>query len=192
MTQRRPHYYERRAHAEGWDVEVLRTDGRWEALEVPTWNVNLQYRVVPDAEGWLPWFGGTEPPVEGEVEFKMRGGGISTYMADELRWSYNRGDNDIIAYRPIKPDPYAELKKAAADPTKQIRCCKDKWVDSPTNWGFTFGPDCYEIRDKPKTKKVKLLAWFGDGQLILGQNGIATLPHWKRVPSEDKEVEVEE
>ena len=53
-------------------------------------------------------------------------------------------------------DPYAELKAAAADPTKQIRYyfAPDgewlAWVNSPYPWDFTLNPKYYEIRDKPK------------------------------------------
>lgn len=55
---------------------------------------------------------------------------------------------------------------------------------------------CYRIikeADKPKTKKVKLLAWLGTDHLYWYlESETKSLPKsWKRVPSEDKEIEVE-
>ena len=99
-------------------------------------------------------------------------------------------------------DPYRKLKEAANDPTKEIRFLKSdgthsEWdIDDPCQ--FVFAPDRYEIRDKPapkpKTRKVKLLGWF-NGKHLMHQSyysGFNTLGIWKRVPGEDKEIEVEE
>jgi hypothetical protein len=56
-------------------------------------------------------------------------------------------------------DPYAELKAADKDPTKEIRCIccgSGEWYssDSPYPWKWSFPPEAYEIRDKPNSKKV--------------------------------------
>lgn len=70
--------------------------------------------------------------------------GIDGYWADDPipYWYVER------QYR-VK-DPYAELKAAAADPTKQIRCgCYGAWRSSGHKWGFDAPADSYEIRDKP-------------------------------------------
>ena len=48
--QRRPHWYERRAHADGWEVESLNLNGEWEVIDSPCFGAR-KYRVVPDAEG---------------------------------------------------------------------------------------------------------------------------------------------
>lgn len=62
-------------------------------------------------------------------------------------------------YRIKEPvDPYAELKAAAKDPTKQIRFKNYHWKDAGYPWDFDGGIDNYKIRNKPRT--VKLLAWF--------------------------------
>ena len=49
---------------------------------------------------------------------------------------------------------------------------------------------------KPTTRKVKLLAWFcggiEHGSLFWTKENAIQLNHWKRVPSEDKEIEIEE
>ena len=93
-------------------------------------------------------------------------------------------------------DPYRELKAAAADPTKQIRynppdSVGAEWRDAGHGWEWCFPSEEYEIRDKPvEKKKVKLLAWFSGELLIWRTEGGTTSPHWTRVPSEDKEIEV--
>lgn len=46
---------------------------------------------------------------------------------------------------------------------------------------------------QPATKMIKMLCWFINGHLNWLQEGNhAAGPDWKRVPSEDKEIEVEE
>ncbi len=81
-------------------------------------------------------------------------------------WEQNEW-NSAYEYRARPKDPYAELKKAAADPTKQ---------------------------DKPKTKKVKLEAWLTSSMLThFIEGSVNDVPTgWKRVPSEDKTIKVEE
>lgn len=93
-------------------------------------------------------------------------------------------------------DPYTELKAAAKDPTKQIR---DKVANAPwydcgdaTKFAFILPASHYEIRDKPKTKKVKLLAYLTSTGLEWRKEWISAPDSWVRVPSEDKEIEVEE
>ena len=65
-------------------------------------------------------------------------------------------------------DPYAELRAAAADPTKEIRV-KDhgysdwqpgkNWLVDDGGYLFWYKPESYEIRDKPK-QKVKMWQWI--------------------------------
>jgi hypothetical protein len=106
-------------------------------------------------------------------------------VAGTPAWDYN------VEYR-IK-DPYAELKAAAKDPTKQISCDPNIWQDSGANWNWNMPVDCYQIRDKPKPKKqVKLLAWFDGTKLFLRTEDCNYLLSCRRVPSEDKVIEVEE
>jgi hypothetical protein len=95
-------------------------------------------------------------------------------------------------------DPYRELKEAAEDPTKQIRLLDrdGKGRHSPYEsagyvWTWLFPPEHYEIRDKP-TPKVKMLAYFTGVNLIWIIEYGVTSTGWKRVPTEDKEIEVEE
>jgi hypothetical protein len=91
-----------------------------------------------------------------------------------------------------KPDPYAELKLAAADPTKQIRLGGGEWHDAGERvWLWVHTPDRYQIRNKPAAKrKVKLLAWLNSAGLVWTEDS-KVHAIWIRVPSEDKEIEVE-
>jgi hypothetical protein len=68
-----------------------------------------------------------------------------------------------------------------------------KWFDAGEyDWLWNNPPSDYEIRDKPEKRKVKLLAWFSGEWLIWRTEGGTTSPHWIRVPSEDKEIELDE
>jgi hypothetical protein len=114
------------------------------------------------------------------------------HLSLDGRWVLCDGPlwNEFTEYR-IR-NPYRELKAAAADPTKQIRWQGGEWKDAEANWEWASPPEEYEIRDKPKaTKKVKLLAWFNNSTLFWYTEDTNVQPGWKRVPSEDKEVEVE-
>jgi len=106
--------------------------------------------------------------------------------------SWNWGSADYRIKQPV--DPYAELKAAAKDPTKQVRVTgDDRWVDVGSHWSWDLPVSRYEIRDKPKPmKKVKLLAWFTGERLTWMSEDYSPLEHWNRAPSEDKEIEVEE
>lgn len=130
----------------------------------------------------------------GQVEFKRIDG--DAWMSSlGAAWNWISFD-----YRIAEIDPYAELKKAEADPTKQIRlldeCGKGKhseWKDSGYRWHWCFPPEDYEIRDKPKPmKKVKLLAWFTGERLTWMAEEYSPLEKWRRVPIQDKVIEVED
>lgn len=107
-------------------------------------------------------------------------------------------DDDFSAYLVDQPaDPYAELKAAAQDPTKQIRIIGMDWMDYGHPWTFrSYTTDSYEIRDKPKPKpmkNVKLLGWLDMfGELRLFEDVVVINSTWKRVPGEDREIEVME
>lgn len=102
-------------------------------------------------------------------------------------------------YRRKQPaDPWAELRKAAADPTKQIRFKGGAWMDYSLELAVQtnsplYDPSDYEIRDKPKAmKRIKLLAWFSGYDLMWRAENTHVDCRWKRVPSEDRIIEVEE
>lgn len=197
MREKHKHYYCIRAYADGWKVEYKNYLNTWFLALNPVFEGNREYRVIPDENGWLPWYGG-ECPINPNVmvTVKYQGGGTCTRTAGKLHW---RNDSSIYtyitAYRIVeeeKADPYAELKAAVKDPTKQIRCGKTgTWRDAGTAWTFERPVQDYEIRNKPK--KMKLLAYItpDDGYLTWSKEGVPMTPAWKRVPSEDKEIEVE-
>jgi hypothetical protein len=74
-----------------------------------------------------------------EIEFLTEGG--IWLEACNPNW------NEFTVYR--LRDPYAELKAAAKDPTKQIRLNGRGWMDAgESKWIWSNPVDHYEIRDK--------------------------------------------
>jgi hypothetical protein len=66
----------------------------------------------------------------------------------------------LIPEEPRQHDPYAELKAAAADPTKQVSADFGRtWWMAGKDWEWNLPPGCYQVRDKPKTK-VKMWQWI--------------------------------
>ena len=201
MRQQHKHYYCIRAYADGWNIESKSSVG-WEHIPRPFFDEDREYRVVPDEDGWLPWYGSGCPVAAGtmvDVRYRRVLAEEKAVYAHLSRWEHLPCDDDIVAYRIVeeaKADPYAELKAAAKDPTKQIRCGKNgTWADAGTAWAWERPVKEYEIRDKPK--KIKLLAWVeANGNLNWRKEGYEYGSYWaliwKRIPSEDKEVEVEE
>ena len=194
MRQQHKHYYCIRAFADGWKIEYLASsNNKWYPSEYPEFAKNLAYRVVPDENGWLPWYGGECPVDPGTV--------VETRVGYCVGKSRKAGDyvwgSSITAYRVIeeKADPYAELKAAVKDPTKQLRLRGSKYWTEGDIFVFDEPPENYEIRNKPK--KIKLFAWVeANGNLNWRKEGYEYGPCWarvwKRIPSEDKEIEVEE
>lgn len=172
---RRKHWYEIRAWADGWEIEYQNPiHSNWLKTFNPSFFNKDIYRVVPDSEGWLPVY--NPQPIDIPDGHKLE----------------NKTIDGILCYRIFKEaDPYAALKAANKDPTKQIRCGV-VWMDFGFDWKWDAQVSEYEIRDKPKTKKVKLLAWITDsGTFFRAIDGTYVSSFWKRVPSEDKEIEVE-
>lgn len=69
------HYQCRRAAVDGWTIEIYveYEQQGWSVIYESVYNNNNKYRIVPDANGWLPWyptadavspFDGTNPPVD--------------------------------------------------------------------------------------------------------------------------------
>ncbi len=119
-----------------------------------------------------------------EIEVRVMGSNFEMWHG--YAWHYD------YAYRARPKDPYAELKAAANDPTKQIRYGGNWYDSSITTWMWNAHPSEYEIRDKPKTKTIKLKAWLIGEQLAWRNAATKSSSSWKRVPSEDMEIEVEE
>jgi hypothetical protein len=69
-------------------------------------------------------------------------------------------------------------------------------ITGDKNWEHVLIPawNWYEFdyRVKKSAKKLKLLAWFDGGRLLWQTNEMRPSSAWKRVPSEDKEIEAED
>ena len=93
--------------------------------------------------------------------------------------SSNRVDCAIFEERPA--DPYAALKAAAKDPTKQIRVWEGNiwcgWRNNDRFWAFDCPLEDYEIRDKPVVKTAY--------RRLYGEPG--KLPHINTASSPDSE-----
>ncbi len=76
----------------------------------------------------------------------------------------------------------------------EVEASRNEWIDSYLNNDPDWDWIVNDYRIKKATKKIKLEAWLVDGvlqwhredRMVVGAN------HSKRVPSEDKWVEVEE
>jgi hypothetical protein len=138
-----------------------------------------------------------KPHVHAELIKQWADGAEIEWLSPDENWNHVATpvwavDEDYRIKQTV--DPYAELKAAAADPTKQIRLkVHNVWVDADEGfWRWDCPPEAYEIRDKPKPKKqVKLLAWF-DGTTLFLRTEDCSYISCRRVPSEDKVIEVEE
>ena len=117
--------------------------------------------------------------------------GLYWYPVDYV----NGYEFDFAGYDYRIADPYAELKAAAKDPTKQIRLKgNNNWVEAGYKWSWCSLPEEYEIRDKPKAKKVvKYLCYEAQHQQLLWfSESVPITPNLKRRPAFDKECEVED
>ena len=124
------------------------------------------------------------------------GGEVETGFPEEGEWwtpSEPAWNWSVYDYRIKQVDPYAELKAAAADPTKQIRVTGDKrWLDAGSYWSWDLPVSRYEIREKPGKKKITMLAWYDGGKLFWQSDEYKVAWSGKRVPMQDKVIEVEE
>ncbi len=107
MTKHK-HYYAIRAYADGWKIECISLDTKkWVSVERPIFNEDVAYRVVPDENGWLPWYGG-KCPLDGtvmvEVKYRHDIAGESDY-AHLIRWGHLYTAGDVIAYRVTRDKP---------------------------------------------------------------------------------------
>ena len=89
--KRHKHYQAIRAFADGWGIEYQNGNGEWINAKYPTFDEDCKYRVVPDENGWLPWYGGDEAPVPAEQVVDVKYIGDSPMFKEELagnaRWN---------------------------------------------------------------------------------------------------------
>lgn len=99
------HYQAIRAFADGWGIERFNsTVKKWIPSSNPHFgNLVEQFRIVPDENGWLPWYGGKCPvPKNAMVQYKLLNGAGTIEIADELTWGHGHDSGDIVAYRVIE------------------------------------------------------------------------------------------
>ena len=117
MTQQRhKHYQCIRAFADGWKIEYKsqRIDEHWVAALNPSFHKEYEYRIVPDAEGWLPWYATEDSvcPVDGDVivQYKIGDSFGSATTARILDWN-ERGVSTITRYRIVKEHKTPRAKR---------------------------------------------------------------------------------
>jgi hypothetical protein len=95
--------------ADGVRIERLRdtADEQWVAAQWSDFSFYSTFRIatnqLPDADGWIPWFGGENPAPGKIVCIKCRVGGVPVnFASSNLDWRHRGSDGDIVAYRIVK------------------------------------------------------------------------------------------
>jgi len=120
---KRNHYQARRAHADGWEVEYM-FEGLWDTILNPSFMLNTEYRIVPDANGWIPFYATEDSvcPVEGVVV------DLVCVYNDELTEAASMPSNQatwnkysaITHYRPHKERKLIKTVKHFDDGTEEV------------------------------------------------------------------------
>ena len=108
MPTKHKHYQAIRAYADGWEIEWER-EGNWFStgyITAPAFQDHKKYRIVPDKDGWLPFYAHEESecPVDKNllVEGEYPDGEVVVGGAGKFDWT----DRDsIIRYRLVEKKP---------------------------------------------------------------------------------------
>lgn len=118
MTEQRelhPQYQILRALADGWKVQRrFKSIGAWATAP---WVDEGQYRIVPDSEGWIPYYAEEgKCPVDGDALVALRCGKIEgdTRLASTFDWG-KCGIATITHYRIIEQAKNPEPAKVDPD-----------------------------------------------------------------------------
>jgi hypothetical protein len=162
------HYQQMRAMADGWEVEVQRGNGFWALSSYVVSDESLKYRIVPDKDGWIPWYP-TEysvcPIDNGQiVDIDTKITGLRKQYKTECWhwsniWSNNVPNGNIITrYRLVEEEKsYASLKAARKDgKIIQVLSLEDEWFDVIGTPDWALPAEAYRI----KTKTVKMWQWI--------------------------------
>ena len=91
-----------RAMADGWEVKEQWGNGFWALSSYITSDESLKYRIVPDKDGWIPWYRqeGARPnlPEGQKVEWEATDGLVSASGVGTLNWN---GSTPVARYRLI-------------------------------------------------------------------------------------------
>ena len=49
-----PHAEQIKAWADGFTIQIQRSNGEWEDIDLPSWNEEFEYRIKPNNEPWSP------------------------------------------------------------------------------------------------------------------------------------------
>jgi hypothetical protein len=121
--QRHKHYQCIMALANGWRVECLQVDGKWLKIIWPNFSVDCEYRIVPDENGWLPWYATEDSvcPVDGNVTVDYRTTNslhITMHLeARELNWS---AGTTLNHYRPHQERKLVKTVKHYDDGSMEV------------------------------------------------------------------------
>jgi len=91
-----PHYQCKRAFADGWEIEWFDC-GSWGVITNPVFEETCEYRVVPDEDGWLPWYAheGAVCPVADNARVQITGQ-IGSIAACSVVWHEWNGMYRVI------------------------------------------------------------------------------------------------
>ena len=96
------HYQQMRAMADGWEVKEQWGNGFWALSSYITSDESLKYRIVPDKDGWIPWYRqeGARPnlPEGQKVEWEATDGLVGASGVGTLNWN---GSTPVARYRLI-------------------------------------------------------------------------------------------
>ena len=122
------HYQQMRAMADGWEVKVQRGNGFWALSSYVVSDESLKYRIVPDKDGWIPWYRqeGARPnlPEGQKVEWEATDGLVGASGVGTLNWN---GSTPVARYRLI------------AEPKKKVKM----WQWLMKNSGGYYVPAAY-------------------------------------------------
>lgn len=121
------HYQVIRAFANGWEIEIFaECSDTWVKIEKPNFNTFREYRIIPDAEGWLPWYGGESPVLsDTAIEIRYRDNEVArlSEQANTMRWTHEHLAGDIVAYRVIEqPKPKVKMWQWVLQHEKNYLC----------------------------------------------------------------------
>ena len=114
-------------------------DGAWYLNDTPLWEWwSINYRIAEEIDPYAELKAAAKDPMK-QIRYRVNGVWLEWLDSNTpggLAWSYPPEDYEIRD----KPDPYAEFKAAAKDPTKQIRTTKfggTEWKDAGFEWTWS-------------------------------------------------------
>lgn len=143
------HFQQIRAFADGWAIEFLDAVKGWVQISNPSFVASCEYRVIPDAEGWLPWYGGECPVSKAQkVKVKFKDGSAGERLSSSVGWS----DHNLIAYKLVE------------EPKQKVKMCQ--WVVAvPEGTPYAYVTSLFYkseddlLRDCPDIKIIQRADW---------------------------------